>query len=182
MSGGGWVLLGERPPEEIALGLVGKFWRPVIEFADVDAQAFRDFAEPGFATTIYALGTRPLDKRTLLWATMRTATTDEHARASATARSSSAVRRRPRPATSPPPIIAPAPLCLHHEHLGVNGEQRASRGKEVPFRGSEGPRRCRLRFRETNPMLTGRGEALPEVIRSTSAPARNIHQRRRWRL
>lgn len=29
---GGWALLGERPGEEIALGLVGKFWRPVIEF------------------------------------------------------------------------------------------------------------------------------------------------------
>jgi hypothetical protein len=31
---GGWVLLGERPRDEIALGLVGKFWRPVIEFAN----------------------------------------------------------------------------------------------------------------------------------------------------
>ena len=81
MRGGGWVLLGERPPEEIALGLVGKFWRPVIQFADVDATAFSDFAEPGFAKTVYALGTRPLDdQRALLWATMRTATTDEHAR------------------------------------------------------------------------------------------------------
>jgi Protein of unknown function (DUF5661) len=81
VSGGGWVLLGEQPPEEIALGLVGKFWRPVIEFADVDAAAFGSFSEPGFAKTIYALGTRPLeDGRTLLWATMRTATTDERAR------------------------------------------------------------------------------------------------------
>jgi hypothetical protein len=81
MSGGGWVLLGERPPEEIALGLVGKFWRPVIEFAQVDATAFKDWAEPGFAKTIYVLGTRQLDdKRTLLWAMMRTATTDAHAR------------------------------------------------------------------------------------------------------
>ena len=82
MCGGGWVLLGERPQEEIALGLVGKFWRPVIEYADVDAAAFKDFAEPGFGKTVYALGTRGLeDGRTLLWATMRTATTDEHARA-----------------------------------------------------------------------------------------------------
>jgi hypothetical protein len=81
MSGGGWVLLGERAGEEIALGLVGKFWRPVIEYADVDAASFKDFAEPGFAKTVYALGTRRLDdERTLLWATMRTATTDEHAR------------------------------------------------------------------------------------------------------
>ena len=82
MSGGGWVLLGERAPEEIALGLVGKFWRPVIEFAQVDAGAFKEWAEPGFAKTVYALGTRRVnDEKTLLWAMMRTATTDEHARA-----------------------------------------------------------------------------------------------------
>jgi hypothetical protein len=30
LDGGGWVLVGERPGDEIALGLVGKFWRPVI--------------------------------------------------------------------------------------------------------------------------------------------------------
>ena len=59
MSGGGWVLLGERPPEEIALGLVAKFWRPVIEYAEVDASAFKDFAEPGFGKTVYVLGTSP---------------------------------------------------------------------------------------------------------------------------
>jgi hypothetical protein len=82
MSGGGWVLLGERPQEEIALGLVGKFWRPVIEFAQVDASTFRDFSQPGFAKTIFALGTRRVDgERTLLWALMRTATTDAHASA-----------------------------------------------------------------------------------------------------
>jgi hypothetical protein len=81
MNEGGWMLLGERPEEEIALGLVGKFWRPVIEYTDVDSTSFKNFAEPGFAKTVYALGTRPLEaRRTLLWATMRTATTDEHAR------------------------------------------------------------------------------------------------------
>ncbi len=78
---GGWILLGERPRDEIALGLVGKFWRPVIEFATVSADAFRDFTEPGFAKTIYALSVRPLDARqTLLTGVMRTATTDERAR------------------------------------------------------------------------------------------------------
>jgi hypothetical protein len=40
-------LLGERPGDEIALGLVGKFWRPVIVYAKVSAETFRDFAEPG---------------------------------------------------------------------------------------------------------------------------------------
>jgi hypothetical protein len=78
---GGWVLLGERPRDEIALGLVGKFWRPVIAFAKVAPEEFRDFAEPGFAKTVYSLSVRALDeRRTLLSGVMRTATTDDDAR------------------------------------------------------------------------------------------------------
>ncbi len=78
---GGWVVLGERPGEELALGLVGRFWRPVIEYAPVTAAGFRDFDEPGYAKTIYDLAVRPLDDdRTLLSGLMRTATTDEQAR------------------------------------------------------------------------------------------------------
>jgi hypothetical protein len=80
-SAGGWVLLGERPNDEMALGLVGKFWRPVIEFATVRSEAFREFAEPGYAKTIYSLSVRPIDARhTLLCGVMRTATTGEQAR------------------------------------------------------------------------------------------------------
>jgi len=78
---GGWVLLGDRPVREIALGLVGKFWRPVIQYADVPRERFRDFADPGFAKTVYALSVQPLDGGgTLLAGVMRTASTDEHAR------------------------------------------------------------------------------------------------------
>lgn len=82
MAEGGWILLGERPGEEIALGLVGKFWRPVIEWARVDsADGFRAFDEPGFAKTVYDLSVRQLGPgQTLLSGLMRTATTDEHAR------------------------------------------------------------------------------------------------------
>lgn len=81
LGDGGWTLLGERPDEEIALGLVGKFWRPVIEFAAVEAGDFADYAEPGYAKTVYSLSVRTLgDRRTLLSGLMRTATTDEHAR------------------------------------------------------------------------------------------------------
>src|SRR5436190_6318830 len=69
---GGWVLLGERPGDEIALGLVGKFWRPVIEFAKVSAGEFREFTAPGYAKTVYALSVRALDeRRTLLSGVMR---------------------------------------------------------------------------------------------------------------
>ena len=43
---------------------------------------FRTFVEPGYARTIYALSVRAIDaRRTLLTGTMRTATTDESARA-----------------------------------------------------------------------------------------------------
>ena len=81
MYEGGW-LLAERPGEEIALGLVGKFWRPVIEFARIEtADEFRAFDQPGFAKTIYDLSVRELEpSKTLLSGVMRTATTDEHAR------------------------------------------------------------------------------------------------------
>jgi hypothetical protein len=78
---GGWTFLGERPGEELALGLVGKFWRPVIQYAQVSADRFSDFDEPGYAKTIYDLSVRPLpDGRSMLSGLMRTATTDEHAR------------------------------------------------------------------------------------------------------
>jgi hypothetical protein len=82
MYKGGWILLGERPGEEIAPGLVGKFWRPVIEFARISSAAeFREFDQPGFAKTVYDLSARNVDSnRTLLSGLMRTATTDEHAR------------------------------------------------------------------------------------------------------
>ena len=78
---GGWVLLGEVPRDELALGLVGKFWRPVIEYAPVTPESFREFAEPGYAKTVYSLSVRALDaRRTLLSGAMRTATTDQRAR------------------------------------------------------------------------------------------------------
>ena len=82
MYEGGWILLGERSGEELALGLVGKFWRPVIEYARItSADEFREFDEPGFAKTVYDLSVRELGaNRTLLSGLMRTATTDEHAR------------------------------------------------------------------------------------------------------
>jgi hypothetical protein len=78
---GGWVLLADREGEQLVLGLVGRFWRPVIQYAPVTADGFAGFAEPGFAKTVYALAVRPLEGgQTLLSGTMRTATTDEHAR------------------------------------------------------------------------------------------------------
>jgi hypothetical protein len=82
MYEGGWIMLGEHPGEEIAFGLVGKFWRPVIEFAPIaSAEEFLSFDQPGFGKTVYDLSAQQIgDRRTLLSGLMRTATTDEHAR------------------------------------------------------------------------------------------------------
>ena len=78
---GGWMLLGEREPEELALGLIGKFWRPVIEYATLEPSEWHAFAEPGWAKTVYDLRlTRIDDAHTLLTGTMRTATIDDRAR------------------------------------------------------------------------------------------------------
>jgi RNA polymerase sigma factor (sigma-70 family) len=71
MYEGGWILLGERPGEEIALGLVRKFWRPVIEWARItSADEFRDFDEPGFAKTVYDLSVREVERRWASWRKM----------------------------------------------------------------------------------------------------------------
>ena len=78
---GGWMLLAEREPEELALGLIGKFWRPVIEYAALEPSEWHAFEEPGWAKTVYDLRlTRIDDAQTLLTGTMRTATTDDRAR------------------------------------------------------------------------------------------------------
>lgn len=50
----GFVPLGERPGEEIVLGLVGKFWRPKGSLRAVDAAGFRALEEPGWAKAAWS--------------------------------------------------------------------------------------------------------------------------------
>lgn len=44
-----FIILGERPNEELLLGLVGRFWTPSGGLLRLDAEGFRDFSEPGYA-------------------------------------------------------------------------------------------------------------------------------------
>jgi hypothetical protein len=44
-----FILLGERPNEELLLGVAGRFWTPTGELLRLDAEDFREFAEPGYA-------------------------------------------------------------------------------------------------------------------------------------
>lgn len=67
--------------DEYVVGMVGRFWQPVIEFADVAPGGFADFDEPGYAKLAMSFSVRPYgENRTLLTYEARTATTDEEAR------------------------------------------------------------------------------------------------------
>lgn len=45
----GFILLGENPPREMLLGVVGKFWTLAGGLERLDAEGFRRFDRPGFA-------------------------------------------------------------------------------------------------------------------------------------
>lgn len=44
-----FTLLGEKPGEELLLGLVGQFWRPSGGLRRLNREGYRDFAESGYA-------------------------------------------------------------------------------------------------------------------------------------
>jgi hypothetical protein len=48
-----FILLGEKPNEELLLGLVGRFWTPSGELRRLDAEGYRNFNEPGFAKAVW---------------------------------------------------------------------------------------------------------------------------------
>lgn len=76
----GWLPLGETPGREVVLGAVGRFWRPDIEWYDVQGMTPEDFAgftEPGWGRIAAGLSLRPYGpSRTLITYEARTATTD----------------------------------------------------------------------------------------------------------
>lgn len=50
---GGFILLGERPEEEMALGVIGRFWTLTGERLPLDAEGFRRFDRPGYAKAVW---------------------------------------------------------------------------------------------------------------------------------
>jgi hypothetical protein len=79
----GWLRLGEHPGRELAIGAVGRFWTPTIEWRDVGTpDAFRAFDEPGWGKIAVSFSVRPYGaRRTLLTYECRTGTTDARSRA-----------------------------------------------------------------------------------------------------
>jgi hypothetical protein len=49
----GFVLVGDRPDRELALGMVGRFWRLTEVPLRLDADQFRRFEAPGYARAVW---------------------------------------------------------------------------------------------------------------------------------
>lgn len=57
--GSGFLVLGEVPGREVVVGSIGKFWQPTIEFAQVAAAEFKDFAQPGYGKLAWCIRVDP---------------------------------------------------------------------------------------------------------------------------
>ena len=77
----GWVSLGQQPNREIALGAVGKFWQPTIEWHNVAPEDFSSFAECGWGKIAANFSVLPCgESASLLTYECRTVTTDPGSR------------------------------------------------------------------------------------------------------
>lgn len=55
----GFVLLGERPDQEILLGITGRFWTLKGALRRLSPEEFRSFAEPGMARAVWSFHVEP---------------------------------------------------------------------------------------------------------------------------
>lgn len=77
----GWALIEDGPLAVVAAA-VTQPWQPQVTFRGLPAEAFRDFAEPGYVRIAWTFGVRPLDgNRSLLYTETRAAATDPESRA-----------------------------------------------------------------------------------------------------
>jgi hypothetical protein len=58
-TGAGFRLLDEQPGSAFTVGAIGRFWKPDIEFADVAADRFASFAEPGWGKVAWEIRCEP---------------------------------------------------------------------------------------------------------------------------
>jgi len=77
----GWVILEERPGEQLVAGAVTQPWVPDVRFRGIPASEFPAFAEPGFAKIVWGLGVREDGAAaSTMWTETRVATTDPESR------------------------------------------------------------------------------------------------------
>jgi hypothetical protein len=77
----GFQVLAEDPPREVAVGAIGKVWRPAIPFVHVpDAEAFAGFSEKGYVKVAWTLRVVPeSDAASRVEFELRVGATDEEA-------------------------------------------------------------------------------------------------------
>lgn len=76
----GFVLLGERPPHEFVLGLVGRFWTPSGCIERIHPAEFAVFDQPGMALAAWNFTVLPTDEGSLVATETRVRCTDDDAR------------------------------------------------------------------------------------------------------
>lgn len=54
-----WLLLGRRQGRDVALGAIGRFWTPVVEWEPVTLEEFATFAKPGMAKVVMSFTVLP---------------------------------------------------------------------------------------------------------------------------
>ncbi|HEX6373851.1 MAG TPA: hypothetical protein VF006_33290 [Longimicrobium sp.] len=78
----GFVLLDERPPHELVLGLVGRFWTPTGGIERIHPAEFAVFDKPGMAVAAWNFTILPTDEGSLVATETRVRCTDAAARRS----------------------------------------------------------------------------------------------------
>jgi len=66
LTRGGFILLGERPERELALGVVGRFWTLDGERLRLDGPGFAAFDRPGYAKAVWDFRLTPEGNATRL--------------------------------------------------------------------------------------------------------------------
>ena len=61
----GFIFLGEEPPKELLLGLVGRFWSPWGDLQRMDADDFRTFTRLGYAKLVWNFALASLENGTV---------------------------------------------------------------------------------------------------------------------
>lgn len=80
-TSGEWILLGQRRPNEVAFGAIGRFWSGDTFWIQSDASTFAAVERPGYAKIACHLALRPLPGgRSELVYDVRTRTADESSR------------------------------------------------------------------------------------------------------
>jgi hypothetical protein len=73
----GFMLLEERPGEEVVVGAVGQFWHLNIPFKDVAPASFAGFDEPGWGQVVWCIRVEPREGGSWITLELRVTATDD---------------------------------------------------------------------------------------------------------